>query len=348
VVILVFLGGVSFSQESSYKHFPVQVTFVYPIGLHGTRSVEFVYDFSLNILTGNTGSINGFELGGLVNTNRGDIKGVQIGGLGNMTKGNVDGLQLGGLYSLADSVEGIQINGIFSKCSGLSGLQVSGILNMSKSSESSIAGIININTGKQNGVQIAGIYNRARNLNGVQIGLINITDTISKGVPIGLVSIVKKGHYDEWSFIISDYLNLGISYKLGVENLYTIYSAGMNLFQEPLWVAGLGIGQTHVINTKFSIQPEIICYTYFPMDFQRLLRDTYVGHFKFGLVRNLNENLALSFAPSIYLSWKSNRGIYEEFGYEQSPMEPLFDVKRSYTENKLGFGFGLSFEVHYR
>ena len=337
------------SQETTpYRHFPVQVSFVYPIGIHGTRSVSFTYNFSLNVLTGNTGNIDGCEIGGLLNTNQGNMSGVQIAGLGNMTKGNVNGLQIGGLYSLADSVEGLQLNGIFSKCGELDGLQISGILNLSTSSESSIAGIANINTGKQKGVQLAGIYNQTKVLNGVQIGLINITDTIEKGIPVGLVSIVRKGHYDEWSFIVADYLNLGISYKLGVKQLYTIYSVGMNLFEDQLWVAGLGIGHLHEVSPKFSIQPEIICYTYLPMDFQKPLRDTYVSHFKFGLVRNFNENLAFSFAPSIYMAWKSNRGMDDVYGYEQSPINPLFDVIPAFSNNRMEFGFGLSLALQFK
>jgi hypothetical protein len=347
ILISLLTSGILYSQETTYKHFPVQVSFVYPIGIHGTRSVSFTYNFSLNVLTGNTGNIDGCEIGGLLNTNQGNISGVQIAGLGNMTKGNVDGLQIGGLFSMADSVEGLQLNGIFSKCGELDGLQISGILNLSTSSQSSIAGIANINTGKQNGIQLAGIYNQTKVLNGVQIGLINIADTIDKGIPIGLVSLVRKGHYDEWSFIIADYLNLGISYKLGVKQFYTIYSVGMNLFEDQLWVAGLGVGHLHEVSPKFSIQPEVIWYTYFPMDFQKHIRYTYVGHFKLGLVRNINDYLAFSFAPSIYLAWKSNRGMYDVYGYDQSPIGPLFDVVPAFSDNKMEFGFGFSLELHY-
>ena len=347
VFIFILTSGVLWCQETNYKHFPVQVSFVYPIGIHGTRSVDFTYDFSLNILTGNTGSIDGFEIGGLLNTNRGNVSGVQIGGLGNMTKGNVNGLQIGGLYSLADSVDGMQLNGIFSKSSEMDGLQISGILNLSTSSESSVAGIANINTGNQDGIQLAGIYNQAKTLNGVQIGLVNIVDTISSGIPIGLVNLVRKGAYDEWSFFIADYINMGISYKLGIKKFYTIYSVGMNFFEDQLWVAGLGFGHLSELNQKFSLQPEIVCYTYFPMDFQRRLRDTYVYHFKFGLVRDLNDRMALSFAPSIYLAHKSNRQRYDQYGYEQSPIGEIFDIHPT-RSSKLEWGFGLSLGLHFR
>jgi hypothetical protein len=349
LIILLALLSDSYilSQVTEYKKFPVNVSFVYPIALHGFQSVNYEYDFSLNMLTGTTGSINGFEIGGLLNTNKGNISGLQLGGIGNNTWGYVDGAQIGGIYSLADSVDGMQMSGIFSKCSESDGLQISGIANFSTSSVASIAGIVNINTGNQDGIQLAGIFNQAKEVNGVQIGLINIADTIKNGIPIGLISLVKKGHYDEWSFSIADYLNLGISYKLGVKQFYTIYTVGMNLVEDQLWVAGLGFGHLSEVNPKLSIQPEVICYTYFPMDFQGRIRDTYIYHFKFGLVRNLSERMAISFAPSIYLAQKSNRRTYEQYGYEQSLVGPLFDVDRI-DHTRLECGFGLSIALHFR
>jgi hypothetical protein len=300
------------------------------------------------VLTGNTGNIDGFELGGLLNINQGYISGAQIAGIGNTTKGNVNGLQVGGIFSMADNLDGLQISGIFSKCSEADGLQISGILSTSTSSESSISGIANINTGNQRGVQIAGIYNQAKKLNGVQIGLINFADTVEDGISVGLISLVRKGLYDEWDFSVADYQNLGLSYKLGVKQFYTIYSVGMNLVKDQLWVAGLGFGHLRELSPKLSIQPEIVCYTYFPMDFVRRIRDTYIGHFKFGIVRNLNETIAISFAPSLYLSLKSNRGSYEEYGYEQSLLDPLFDIQKAYSNSLLGFGLGLSLAIQFR
>jgi hypothetical protein len=348
LISLFFTSGLLFCQESEYKSFPFQVSFVYPIGIHGTRSVQYNYDFSFNILTGNTGSIDGFEIAGILNTNQSNMSGCQIGGIGNITHGNIDGLQMGGIFSLADNLDGLQLNGIYSRCTESKGLQISGILNTSTSAKSSIAGIVNINEGKQQGIQIAGIYNQTKELDGVQIGLINMADTISNGISIGLINLIKKGYYDEWTFSVADYLNLGISYKMGLKRFYTIYTLGMNLIEDQLWVAGLGLGHIHDVSTKFSIQPEIICYNYYPMNFARRIRDTWISHFKLGFVSNLNQNLAFSIGPSIYLSWKSNRGIYDNYGYEQSLMNELFDVDRPYSNTRLGFGFGLSVGIIYK
>jgi hypothetical protein len=348
--LIVLSFGISlpfYGQVGEFKSFPLQISFVYPIGSHGVNSVDYSYKFSFNMLTGNTGSIDGFELGGLLNMNKGSVSGFQVGGLGNITGGNVDGFQVGGLFNLADNLKGMQVSGIFGKTSGSDGLQVSGILNISTSAKTSIAGIANINTGIQNGFQAAGIYNQTKELKGLQIGLINLSDTISKGIPIGLINLVKKGYYDEWSLSVADYMNLGISYKLGLKKFYTIYTIGMNYMNDQLWVGGLGIGHLHEVNQKFAIQPEMIWYTYFPMDFQKRIRETYVNHFKLGLVRTISPNLAISLAPSIYLAWKYNAEIYDQYGYEQSPIGPLVDVKRANNNKLMEFGFGLSLEIHF-
>jgi hypothetical protein len=348
IIFSAFVSGyVINGQETEYRKFPVNVSFVYPASIHGTRSVNYEYDFSLNMLTGLTGSIDGCEIGGLVNLNKGDVSGFQVAGIGNITGGYIDGAQIGGIFSMADSVDGLQVGGIFSKCGKAQGLQIGGLVNLSATSEAAIAGIANINSGNQDGIQIAGIYNQAKEVNGVQIGLINFADTIRKGVPIGLISIVRKGHYHEYEFAIADYLNLGISYKLGLKQFYTIYTAGMSLAKDQLWVAGLGFGQLHEVNPRFSIQPELVWYYYFPMDMQRQYRDTHVTHFKLGLVRNLSQNLAISLAPSIYVSWKHKPYNRDEYGYEQSPVGPLFDVD-SYDHNRIGIGFGLSAGIHLR
>jgi hypothetical protein len=346
-ISLLLISLSAFCQDDTLKHSPVQVSFVFPLGIHGIYSVNHSYDFSFNILTGNTGSIDGFELGGLLNMNRGDISGFQVAGLGNITQGNVSGLQVGGLFSLGENLNGMQVSGIFGKTSESHGLQVAGIVNVSDAAKSSIAGITNINKGSQKGFQIAGIYNQTKEMNGVQIALINRSDTISNGVPIGLINLIKKGYYDEWVLSFADYMNLGISYKLGLKNLYTIYSLGMNIIEDQLWVGGIGIGHLHEVNPKFAIQPEIMLYTYFPMDFERRIRETNISHFKLGLVYRLNRSMALSLAPSIYLAWKSNRNIYDVYGYEQSFIGPLFDVERAYNDRLMEFGFGLSMELHF-
>lgn len=348
LLVSTLLSGSAVSgQDTTYRMFPVNVSLIYPVSIQGLQSVRYEYNFSLNMLTGKTGSIDGFEIGGLVNMNQGNMSGFQVAGIGNITNGDVSGMQIGGVFSIADSLDGIQINGIFGNCRYASGVLISGISNVYNAADVSIAGIANINEGNQDGLQLAGIINLAREVDGVQIGLLNFADTIRNGIPIGLVSFVRKGRYDEWSFAVADYMNLAVSYKLGVKQFYTIYSAGMSLTEDQLWVTGLGFGHLHEVNPRFSIQPEVVWYTYFPMDFQLHGRETYATHFKLGLVRNLGRYTALSVAPSIYLAQKIKRSGTDTYGFEQSSLGPLFDIDR-YDNTRLEFGVGLAVGIHFR
>jgi len=346
LVFIIFILSVEllFSQETKYEKFPAQLSFVYPIGTSGQRSVNYFYNFSLNVLTGSTGGIKGCEIGGLLNTNKSNMFGFQVGGIGNITNGNVEGMQVGGIFSLADSMSGFQVNGILSKSNEIRGVQISGIINLSKSANASISGIANINKGNLNGIQIAGIYNQTKELKGIQIGLINVVDTIKNGCFVGLVSIVKKGFYDEWTISAADYLNIGISYKAGAKSFYNIYSVGRNFIEDPLWVAGFGFGHIREINAKYSFQPELVCYTYFPLDFKQI-RETYSLHIKFGFVRNISKKLSISFAPSIYGDIKSKEGKYSIAGYKQSFIKPVYTYDKDNSTLEIGFGFSLGINI---
>ncbi|HLO60228.1 MAG TPA: hypothetical protein VK179_15870 [Bacteroidales bacterium] len=345
--IAAFFGGSFISPLAGQEnqHSPVQVSFVYPLGTHGYKSTAYVFDFSFNILTGYTGGVDGFELGGLINMNKGNVSGFQAGGIANITSGDVSGFQAAGIYSMAKNLEGIQINGIFGKTDESGGVQISGITNVSKETHVAIAGISNINASRVNGLQIAGILNTTKSIDGVQIGLINIADSCKKGVSIGLVNIIRNRYFDEWSFDVADYMNLGISYHLGTKELYTIFSGGFNLVEEKLWVAGLGLGHVNQVSPSFSIRPEVVCYTYFPMTYVKPLRDTWIYHLRVAFVRDLGSRLAISAAPGFYISKKSNRGTEDEYGYSQSPIPDFFDVRPAGSSNKTAFGFGMELSV---
>lgn len=334
MVFPILFSFFSYSQETEEKKFPAQLSFIYPVTTQGKNTVNYCYNFSLNALIGYTGSIKGCEIGGLVNVNKGDMSGFQAGGIGNVTGGDVNGMQTGGIFSYSDNMNGLQVNGIASlNADGLKGVQVSGI-----------AGI---NSGDLNGVQVAGIFNYTRELKGLQLGLINVCDTNRNSLAIGLVSVAKEGLYQELSVSAADYLNIGVSYKAGVRHFYNIYTVGINFIDEPLWVAGLGFGHISEISPKYSFQPEIVCYAYFPVDLYQV-RDTYITHIKFGFVREISPMFALSLAPSIYGALKSDRGIYESYGYDVSPVKPFYEFTGKNSNSKFELGAGLSLALNIR
>jgi hypothetical protein len=343
----IIISGMLCGQQSIQKRFPAQLTFVYPVGIFGYGSVNYCYNVSINALTGHTGSINGIEAGGLLNMNKGSVSGFQAGGIGNITNGDITGVQAGGIFSISANTKGMQIGGIFCKAAAVKGIQISGIASHSDSSNVMISGISNINSGSLKGVQIGGIFNYTQKLIGLQIGLINISDTIEKGIPVGLISITRKGFYDEWSVSVSDYMNMGISYKAGSKFLYNIYSIGVNFINEDLWVTGFGFGHIENINVSYQFRPELVCYAYFPRDFKHI-RETYTAHLKFGFVSQLSDVVSVSLSPSLYWALKTNEGKYKSYGYEQSPFYPVFETRPRHSNSLLESGFGCSLELNFR
>jgi hypothetical protein len=294
------------------------------------------------MLTGITGNIHGFEAGGLINMNKGNVSGFQVAGLANITKGDISGFQAAGIWGTGASLDGMQVSGILGKVEASSGVQVSGIVNLSRDTRVSIAGITNMNTGAVNGLQISGILNQTHSLKGMQIGLINIADSSAKSISLGLINIIRDRFFDEWSIEFADYENLSIGYHLGTKELYTIFSVGMNLMKEKLWVAGLGLGHVERITDAFTVRPEMLWFTYFPFAFERPLRDTWTYHLRVAFVKDIGPRFSVSVAPGFYLAQKSNRGTEDDFGYDHSPIPPFYDVRRAGSSTKTSLGFGLA------
>jgi len=370
----ILIIGNLFCQEKAQKQLPAQISFVYPLGTSGKNSIYHQYNFSLNILTGSVGSVVGCEIGGLFNANKSYVKGFQVAGLGNAAKGdvqgmqaaglmniskdmegfqaaglfniakaNVRGMQAAGLFSTSNQMDGYQLSGLFNTTKKVKGLQTAGIFNTSSSLKGvQISAIFNSNSEDLKGVQIASIFNKTKKLNGFQLGLVNIIDTIESGASMALVTIIRKGYYDEVEISVADYMNIGVAYKGGVKQFYNIASIGYNFIEEELLVFGLGIGHIKEIDSKYSFQPELIWNSYFPVDFKNT-RYTDIINLKFGIVRNFNKKLALSFSPGIYVGFKTLKD--GKYGHEHSPIKPVYwhNGKKSRTELGVCFSLGLSF-----
>ncbi|HAP00644.1 MAG TPA: hypothetical protein DCQ93_01850, partial [Bacteroidetes bacterium] len=263
---------------------PAQVLFLYPFGSNGISSGRYSNNFSLNILTGFNGGVNGCEIGGLVNVDRKNINGLQVGGLTNIAFGNLNGAQIGGLVNQSKSVNGAQVGGLVNTAIGsvkgtqvggilnfaldsIDGAQIGGIANISTTSHHvngiQVGGITNLSLGKMNGSQISGIVNVANRINGFQIslinvgvkvngsqiGLINISDSLT-GVPVGLISISRSGmfHLDALS---NEFSNANASLRLGSDKFYNTFIIGFspNTTQGNRYSFGYGIG-SHIDVTK--------------------------------------------------------------------------------------------------
>lgn len=290
-IILVANQSINFGQDDSTKTIPFQASIFYPLGTNGFQSKDISNHFSFNLFYGINGGLNGAEIGGLVNTNLGPVNGFQLAGISNINTEYADGIIIAGISNIIkDSSKSICIAGI-SNIVGKSsyGLQVAGISNTVNGDFSGIqtAGILNANNGAFNGLQIAGIsnankgdfiggqisgisninfgdlkgaqiglINKAKKVDGFQLGLINIADSFSTGIPLGLLSFVKKG-YHAIELGVSDAIMANINVKLGVSKFYNIYKLGYtNYGKEEYFSYGFGVGSKINITKAFNISAD--------------------------------------------------------------------------------------------
>ncbi len=268
---------ISLNLSKYFTERPFQVSFTPGLSTHGKLSSQVINNFSLNILGGYSGGLNGAEIGGLFNLDKKDVTGAQVGGIFNLTGGNVAGVQVGGIdNTVMNSVEGVQIAGINNYAKGkINGVQIAGIYNHTSNTMSGaqIAGISNFSNKKANGVQIsgignvaaqemrgvqvAGIFNYTKVLKGLQIGLINVADS-SAGCSIGLINIVAKGGYHKLSFYANETMNANVAIKTGNANLYSILMGGINISDSSkVYSAGFGLGHDMIMSNHLALSAEV-------------------------------------------------------------------------------------------
>lgn len=213
-IIIILSTLVGSAEEIAKRDF--QLSLISPLGTNGIQSNRTTNRVSINVIGGYSHANEIFELGGVYNINLDHVSGVQISGIMNYSRSSLRALQFAGIANVVRK--------------GDITLQVSGIANVSD---------------RVRGLQLAGIVNVAKSMSGVQIGLINYCDTCH-GVPIGLFNIVRHGGKQELEVAVSDVLNTSVSFKLGIDKLYTIFSGGVNFLNgKTEYGIGLGLG-THI------------------------------------------------------------------------------------------------------
>lgn len=244
---------------NAQTHFPVQISLTPGLCTQGKQGQSTINNFSLNILGGKTGGVDGVEIGGLFNINALNVKGVQVGGIYNNAAGSVKGLQVGGIHNFVKgSLNGLQIGGIYNQVNKeVKGMQLAGIANVAKTRVDGlqVSGIVNISK-EVTGVQVGGIFNYAKKLRGVQIGLVNFASE-SSGYSIGLLNFVPDG-YHKLVFSTNEVFQANVAYKSGNNKLYTIILGGVSTPNDArAYAFGLGLGTEITIAKMLSINPEI-------------------------------------------------------------------------------------------
>lgn len=157
-------------------------------------------NFSL-IITGITGTINGFSFGGLFGNSAMQVNGIAIGLLGTNSD-YLNGLAIGGLMSFSQYSNAIQIGGILNGYCNFNGIGIALINTTMSGFEETIKSystdyctenkVYGIMLGLYNAVDVKGLsLALVNNGNGwLQIGLLNIGDSV---LQIGLVNLRSGG-----------------------------------------------------------------------------------------------------------------------------------------------------------
>lgn len=288
---------------ATFKNRYAQLSFVTPVSSNGIDGYKYYHHFSVNMIQGYNGAVQGLEVGGVLNADKGYVIGGQFAGVGNVIGGDLTGMQGAGVFNFAKSTFGMQYSGVanYSK-SGMRGMQGAGIANYSGGQVDGMqaAGIINIASGTNysgklmqaagviniatsndllglqasgivnvanniTGAQI-GLINLAKNVKGTQIGLINIADTID-GVAIGLLSFSRNGIFDVEVYN-SDLFLANIALRFGSPYVYNTFAFGINPAADTMQYGyGFGIGGHIPVVNKFAVDVDGMIWNTFEDNF---------------------------------------------------------------------------------
>jgi hypothetical protein len=217
------------------------MTFVLCSAIFGTNYAQedqqnaTVYTFVVNIANEQFR----YPLFGFVNVAWGSHAAPQIGFV-NWNQNDFSGLQFGFVNMAGGNTYGLQMGFVNTTANGIEGAQIS-------------------------------FVNVAKHLRGLQLGFVNYVDSIEQGIPLGFVSIVQKGGYRALEAGASAISPFNLSFKIGLERLYTSFVVSCNPFEEDLRrqvLFGVGIGGIIRLNEKFFINPEIVSQNVFADGFQ--------------------------------------------------------------------------------
>ncbi|WP_426756898.1 caspase family protein [Myxococcus sp. Y35] len=211
------------------------------LGVVGVRSVQ-LQGLGASVGVGWVdGTVEGIQLSGVANVAGGEIFGLQTAFGGNLAFGGGTGGQVSAVFNLTErDFTGFQVSTTANRAAAsFQGFQAAAGINLAERLAGAQLGLINI-SGDVAGAQL-GLINVAAEVRGVQLGLINIADDVS--VPIGLLSIVRKGRF-VLELSADDVMPLSVGIKYGSRTVYVLATMGVGIGEESLrtfFNMGLGV-----------------------------------------------------------------------------------------------------------
>jgi hypothetical protein len=262
---------------------PYHLGLIYPLSTNGTQANRYVNRFSAHLLAGTAAGLEGFEFAGIGNVEKNYVKGFQLAGIYNIVAGSDAHASQDSTGNRHYTLQGWQTAGVLNISAGKSaGSQIAGFANITRDiNGAQIAGFLNT-AGRVNGVQIGGFLNRARYVKGAQIGFINIADSMA-GVPIGLISIVKKNGYRRLELYHADDFDANVTYKIGVPHFYNLLALGAELEGAKRWGYGAGFGAEWTLLKALHLNTDLMSY-YVVEDSYENFPDGLFGHYQINLL----------------------------------------------------------------
>jgi hypothetical protein len=264
-----------------------------------------------------------YPLIGFVNVAVGNHKIFQVSYV-NWNTGNFDGFQTAFVNTVGGDFNGFQAGLVITVGGDTKGFQAAFVNTNVGETKGMQTGLVNTAARKMEGVQIGAVNVAARDMKGLQVGLVNYTESIN-GVPIGLISIVKNGGYMAVEYFNSEYHNFNLSFKTGIDKLYTSIIASYNQTYENAWdnfASGVGIGSILPINERFYFNPELTSLSPFMGD---VSYESFIPYFGFNI-----KNFSIAAGPTITWVRRNNKDLGE------SDQHPAWVGKyvRDYNDNK--------------
>ncbi len=244
----------TYSSDLEYRKW--RVTLFPPISTNGAKTLDYSAKYSINLLAGYHGGLDGYEFAPLFNYNKYYAHGFQLSGLANVTSGDMAGFNVSGLINFSErDMSGIQLSGLANISNDwLEGLHFSGGINYSKrgSSGLQLAGVANISQRDIEGLHAAGVFNYTkRDLSGLQVaplfnyagddvegfqatGGINFADNDISGLQAAGVANISRGSIE--GLLASGFLNYA---ERNVSGL--VASGGFNIARDIEGLSAAGI-----------------------------------------------------------------------------------------------------------
>ena len=360
--------------STAYERRPFQFTFLFPpLSTNGAKNAQIVNDVSLNLFLGVSGGVEVFEAATFINIDQYYMNGAQLAGFGNTVGGSVSGAQVAGFFNVAGTeVKGAQVAGFVNVAGdSLDGFQGAGFINVAGAAKKGVqaagfgnvagegktqfqgAGFFNVAEEVQ-GAQVAGFINVAGNVKGMQLaGFLNICDSID-GVPLALISVVKKNGYRKIGFTASEVQYANLSYKMGVKQLYTIYSFGKPMGPGSRWMFGGGFGtefdlsEKMVFNIEGTVHQELWIGSTASPSFLYIDRLNLYNSLKFLFGWNMDEKVDIHIGPTFNVSVAHTNPDVGQMAWNEIPPYSFYNhTNDNYEQTNVQMWVGLQGSIHF-